>query len=110
MDAVATRIITRTMTQSEMVETAKALSNTMNDRDALELQKKAVVDDFKNQIGEKTETIFKLRQNINTGTRDEEVTCIVRKNYADRVKEYIHEGEVVATEPMSDQDMQMDLE
>lgn len=110
MDAIATRIVTRKLTQGEMVETAKALSGAMNDRDLLELEKKSVTEDFKNKIGEKTEVIFQLRQNISTGTREESLTCIVRKNYADRVKEFIHEGEIVATEPMSDSDMQMDIE
>lgn len=109
MDAIATRTISRTMTQSEMVETAKALSSAMNDRDLLELEKKAVVDDFKNKIGEKNEIVFTLRQNISTGKRDETVTCIVRKNYADRVKEFILDGEIVDTEPLSDIDMQMDI-
>lgn len=109
MEAVATRTIQRVMTQSEMVDTAKALSGAMNDRDRLEIEKKAVMDDFKKKIGEKTEIIFQLRQNINTGTREETVTCIVRKNFADRVKEYILDGEIVDTEPMSPSDMQMDI-
>lgn len=109
MEAVATRTIQRVMTQSEMVETAKALSGAMNDRDLLELEKKAIIDDFKNKIGEKNELVFTLRNQISTGTRQEEVTCIVRKNYADRVKEYILDGEIVDTEPLSDSDMQMDI-
>ena len=110
MDAVAERTISVTMTQSEMVDTAKELSGAMNDRDQLELEKKAVVDEFKTKIGEKNELIFQLRQNISTGTRQETVTCIVRKNYADRVKEYILDGEIVDTEPLSPEDMQMDIE
>lgn len=110
MDAIATRTVTRPLTQTEMVTTAKTLAHTMRDRERIILEKKSVVDDFKAKIEEKDESIHQLSHSINSGTIDELVTCIVRKNYADRVKEYIRDGEIIATEPMSDNDMQMDLE
>ena len=107
MDAIATRTITRQLTESEMVNTAKTLAKTMSERERLIMEKKAVVDDFKAKIEEKDEVIHQLQHSVNSGTTDEKITCIVRKNYADRVKEYIYEGEIVDTEPMSDSEMQM---
>lgn len=110
MDAIAERTITRPLTQTEMVTISKSLANTMSERDRLILEKKSVMDDFKGKIEEKDQAIHQHAHSINSGNIDEVVTCIVRKNYADRVKEYIHEGEIVDREPMSDNDMQMDLE
>jgi hypothetical protein len=110
MDAIATRTISRPLTQIEVVNMAKTLTNSMSDRERIVLEKKSVMDDYKAKIEEKDETIHKLSHSINSGNIDEEVTCIVRKNYADRVKEFIHEGEIIAREPMSLDDVQMDIE
>jgi hypothetical protein len=109
MDAIATRTITRPLTQQEMVNTAKTLVNTMRDRERIILEKKSVMDDYKAKIEEKDEALHKLSHCINTGNIEEMVTCIVRKNFADGVKEYIRDGEVVDTEPLSSNDMQMDI-
>lgn len=109
MDAIATRTITRALTQLEVFNLAKTLTNSMSDRERIVLEKKSVMDDYKAKIEEKDETIHKLSHFINSGHIDEVVTCIVRKNYADRVKEYIHEGEIVDREPMSDTDLQMGI-
>lgn len=109
MDAIATRVINRALTESEIVNTARTLAKTMSERERIVLEKKSVVDDYKSKIEEKDELIHQLQHSVNTGTIDETVTCIVRKNYADRVKEYIRDGEIVDTEPLSDIDMQMDM-
>ena len=107
MDAIATRTITRKLTESEMVNTAKTLAKTMSERERILIEKKSAVDEFKARIEEKEEFILQLQHSVNSGTTDEKITCIVRKNYADRVKEYIYEGEIVDTEPMSDSEMQL---
>lgn len=105
----AIKTITVRLTQDQINHRAKRMAEAIADRARIAEEKKAAMSGYKEQIEHKDKTINQLAHEITAGEVMEDVTCIVRKNFEQGVKEFIHEGEVIATVSLSLEERQLSI-
>ena len=70
------------LTNYELLDKARSMSNLYNERDALELQKSAAAKEFGEKIKNIEGEIAKLAQCVSSGFEHRSVTCEERLNFA----------------------------
>lgn len=97
-------------TEAEGNSMGRKISYLMQEKDAIEEERKSINDGFKNQITAKETEINTLVRSMNLGFQMIQRNCEFVKNYETFKREYWFNGEIVDTEPFTAADHQMDLE
>jgi hypothetical protein len=105
----AIRTITITLSKEEINQKARHLAEAISEKASLIEAKKAALSDYKAMIEQKEALIRTLSVEITSGSLTEDVQCIIHKDYEAGMKQFIHQGEVVASEPLSAEDRQLSM-
>lgn len=100
------------LTRDEKAQAADSLANAISERDALEDQRKAAVDQFKAKISGKEADISKFAGLVRTGVEYRNVTCERRRDYnlGEVIVRRVDTGAVVTRRPMTEPERQAEFD
>lgn len=96
----------------EINDLAKELATLLIEIQAVERERKDVMDEFKHKLDAKEKKANDLVEKIDTGQEERDYECKVEKDYADNKLTYVNvdDGEVVKIEKMGEEDFQMETD
>jgi hypothetical protein len=102
-------IIRYQFSKDETAKHSSELAEACAEKQAIEAEKKSMASTLKAKIDAQDSRIGLLSRYINTGYDHRNVECIVKKNFAAGTKEYYFQGELVDTQPLTQEDHQLGI-